>query len=288
MLMRHVRLLIALLLLHSAVLAQTRQLTGSVKDKTGAGLPSVTVKVKGKSIQTMTDPSGQFVLQVPSGNLQLEISSVGFAPKTVSVGTAESTVSINLDESGQELGEVVVTALGITKESKKLGYSVTTVDASLMNKARETNIGNSLSGQVAGLSVRGTNSGPGGTAKILLRGLPSMTGSGSPLMVINGVPFDNTNRTGIGDNRGAAGEWGGSDNGDALNNINPDDVETITVLKGQAASALYGSRAANGVIMITTKAGKKGKKDFSIEYNLNYMAEKAMNLTDFQYVYGQG
>jgi TonB-linked SusC/RagA family outer membrane protein len=286
--MRHVRLLIALLLLHSAVLAQTRQLTGSVKDKTGAGLPSVTVKVKGKSIQTMTDPSGQFVLQVPSGNLQLEISSVGFAPKTVSVGTAESTVSINLDESGQQLGEVVVTALGITKESKKLGYSVTTVDASLMNKARETNIGNSLSGQVAGLSVRGTNSGPGGTAKILLRGLPSMTGSGSPLMVINGVPFDNTNRTGIGDNRGAAGEWGGSDNGDALNNINPDDVETITVLKGQAASALYGSRAANGVIMITTKAGKKGKKDFSIEYNLNYMAEKAMNLTDFQYVYGQG
>jgi TonB-linked SusC/RagA family outer membrane protein len=282
-LMRHVRLLIAFILLHSAVLAQTRQITGSVKDKAGTGIPSVTIKVKGNSIQTATDMNGAFNLQAPTGKVTLTASSVGFAEKTIDVGAGESSVTFTLEESSEQLGEVVVTALGISKESKKVGYSVTTVDAGLFNKARETNVANSLEGQVAGLSVRGTNSGPGGTVKLLLRGLPSMVSntSGNPLFVINGVPIDNTQR-------GNAGEWGGSDNGDGINNINPDDIETMTVLKGQAASALYGSRASNGVIMITTKAGKKGRKDFTVELNSNLMFEKAMNLTDFQYQYGQG
>jgi TonB-linked SusC/RagA family outer membrane protein len=281
--MRHVRLLIAFLLLHSAVLAQTRQITGSVKDSAGTGIPSVTIKVKGKNIETVTDVNGVFRLQVPSGKVQLLASSVGYSDKTIDVPADESNVNVSLKEVGQELGEVVVTALGISKESKKVGYSVTTVEAGLMNKARETNVANSLAGQVAGLSVRGTNSGPGGTAKVLLRGLPSMVSNstGSPLFVINGVPIDNSQR-------GSAGEWGGSDNGDGINNINPDDIETMTVLKGQAASALYGSRASNGVIMITTKAGKKGRKDYTVELNSNLMLEKAMNLTDFQYEYGQG
>lgn len=279
--MRHVRLLIALLLLHSVVLAQTRQVSGVVKDKAGTGIPAVTIKVKGKTVETVTDINGAFSLQAPTGKVQLVTSSVGFATQTIDVGADESTVNVTLEHSTQELGEVVVTALGISKESKKVGYSVTTVDAGLFNKARETNVANSLEGQVAGLSVRGTNSGPGGTAKLLLRGLPSMNNPGSPLYVINGIPIDNSQR-------GSAGEWGGSDNGDGINNINPDDIESLTVLKGQAASALYGSRATNGVIMITTKAGKKGRKDFGIEYNSNLMLEKAMNLTEFQYVYGQG
>lgn len=279
--MRHVRLLIALLLLHSVVLAQTRQLSGFVKDKAGTGIPAVTINVKGTKVETVTDMNGAFSLQAPTGKIQLVASSVGFTTQTIDVGANESTVNVTLEQSTQELGEVVVTALGISKEAKKVGYSVTTVDAGLFNKARETNVANSLEGQVAGLSVRGTNSGPGGTAKLLLRGLPSMNNPGSPLFVINGIPIDNSQR-------GSAGEWGGSDNGDGINNINPDDIESLTVLKGQAASALYGSRATNGVIMITTKAGKKGRRDFGIEYNSNLMLEKAMNLTDFQYVYGQG
>ena len=169
--------------------------------------------------------------------------------------------------------------LGITKQARKVGYAVTTVNGSLLNQARETNVANSLSGRVAGLKVSGTNGGPGGTVKLLLRGLPSMNGAGSPLFVINGIPMDNTQR-------GSSGEWGGADNGDGIGNLNPDDIESMTVLKGQSASALYGSRASNGVILITTKSGKKG--DFSVEYNVNAMMEKAVDNTDFQYEYGQG
>jgi len=277
--MRHVRLLIALLLLHSAVLAQTRQISGAVKDKAGTGVPSVTIKVKGKNIETVTDINGAFSLQVPSGKITLVASSVGFAEKTIDVSAGESSVSISLEESSQQLGEVVVTALGISKEARKVGYSVSTVLGDQMSQARETNVANSLSGRVAGLKVSGTNGGPGGTVKLLLRGLPSMNGAGSPLFVINGVPMDNTQR-------GSTSEWGGSDNGDGIGNINPDDIETMTVLKGQAASALYGSRASNGVILITTKSGKKG--DFSVDYNMNLMVDKAINYTDFQYEYGQG
>lgn len=276
--MRHVRLLIALLLLHSAVLAQTRQISGSVKDKAGTGVPSVTIKVKGKSIQTLTDMNGAFSLQVPSGKVTLTATSVGFAEKTIDVGAGESTITISLEGSSQQLGEVVVTALGISKESKKVGYAVSTVGGEQFNKARETNLALSLSGQVAGLNVHGTSGGPGSSARILLRGLASTT-AGAPLFVINGVPMDNTQK-------GSSGEWGGADMGDGIGNLNPDDIETMTVLKGQAASALYGARASNGVIMITTKSGKKGA--FTVDYNMNLMVDKAIDFTDYQYTYGQG
>jgi TonB-linked SusC/RagA family outer membrane protein len=277
--MRHVRLLIAFMLLHSAVLAQNRQVSGAVKDKVGTGIPSVTVKVKGKNIQTVTDISGAFSLQVPAGNIQLVASSVGYGETTIDVPASQSNVAITMEESGQQLGEVVVTALGISKESRKVGYSVSTVQGDQLTQARESNVAASLSGRVAGLKVSGTNGGPGGTVKLLLRGLPSMNNPGSPLFVINGVPMDNTQR-------GATSQWGGSDNGDGIGNINPDDIETMTVLKGQAASALYGSRASNGVILITTKSGKKN--DFSVDYNLNVMVDRAIDYTEFQYEYGQG
>lgn len=277
--MRHVRLLIAFLMLHSAVLAQTRLISGSVKDKAGTGIPAVSITVKGQNIQTVTDMNGAFSLQAPSGNIQLVATSVGYGERTIDVPANESNVAITMEESGEQLGEVIVTALGISKEARKVGYSVSTVVGDQLNQARETNVANSLSGRVAGLKVSGTNGGPGGTVKLLLRGLPSMNNPGSPLFVINGVPMDNTQR-------GASGEWGGADNGDGIGNINPDDIESMTVLKGQAASALYGSRASNGVILITTKSGKRG--DFSVDYNMNYMVDEAIDFTDFQYEYGQG
>lgn len=260
--------------------AQTRSISGVLKEETtGNAIGAATVKVKGQSIATTTNAEGEFTLSVPSGPIVLEVTSVGYTTKEVSVGEGSNVVNISLAQSTEELGEVVVTALGITKEARKLGYAVTSVDGDLLSKGRETNIANSLSGRVAGLKVTGTNSGPGGTSKVLLRGMPSMNSGGSPLYVINGIPIDNTQR-------GSAGEWGGSDDGDGIGNINPDDVETMTVLKGQAASALYGARASNGVIIITTKKGKKN--DFSVDYNLNYMADKAIDFTDFQYEYGQG
>lgn len=261
-------------------IAQTRQLTGQINDElNNKGIVAASVKVKGSTAGTSTNAEGLFSLMVPVGNIVLEISSTGYVSKEVEVPGDQNNVSIILSQSTQQLQEVVVTALGITKEQKKLGYAVTTVGGDLLNKARETNVANSLSGRVAGLKVTGSNGGPGGTAKVLLRGMPSMNSGGSPLYVINGIPMDNTQR-------GSSGEWGGSDNGDGIGNLNPDDIETMTVLKGQAASALYGARASNGVIIITTKSGKKS--GFSVEYNMNVMMDNAIDYTDFQYEYGQG
>ncbi|HKZ37548.1 MAG TPA: SusC/RagA family TonB-linked outer membrane protein, partial [Chryseolinea sp.] len=244
----------------------------------GMPLPGVNVLVKGTSIGTTTDSEGKYTITAENENSILVFSFIGYVSQEVVIG-AKTTVDVTLVDDVTQLSEVVVTALGVTKETRKLGFAVTAVDGEQFNKARENNVALSLGGRVAGLNVKGTSSGPGGTAKILLRGMPSMNSGGAPLFVINGVPMDNTQR-------GTSGEWGGSDNGDGIGNLNPDDIETMTVLKGQSASALYGARASNGVIMITTKKGKKG--DFSIEYNLNYMADEAMNNTDFQYEYGQG
>ncbi|HWK07322.1 MAG TPA: SusC/RagA family TonB-linked outer membrane protein [Puia sp.] len=278
--MRKFKFLFALLLLASGSWAQTRQFTGSIKDsKSGSPIPSVTIRVKGKNITAVTNTGGAFSLTLPEGPQVLVLSSVGYTTKSVSVEATETNVMLSLDASSDQLGEVVVTALGISKDAKKVGYAVSVVGGDQLTKARESNVALSLAGQVAGLNVHGTSGGAGGSARILVRGMPSMNSGGSPLFVINGVPMDNTQR-------GAAGEWGGSDNGDGIGNINPDDIETMTVLKGQAASALYGSRATNGVIMITTKAGKKGEAN--IEYNVNALWDKAVNNTDYQYVYGQG
>ncbi|GAA5220096.1 SusC/RagA family TonB-linked outer membrane protein [Membranihabitans marinus] len=237
---------------------------------------NVTLQSDGNS-GTVTDFDGLFELSVPNLNEILVISYTGYQTKTMAID-GQTNLRIVLDE-GVELGEVVVTALGVTKDQRKVGYSVTTVDGGDMSEARETNVANSLTGRVAGLSVKSTSGGPGGTANILLRGMPSMNSAGSPLIVINGVPMDNTQR-------GSAGQWGGSDNGDGIGNLNPEDIDKMTVLKGQSASALYGARASNGVILITTKKGKKG--EFSVDYNFNFMADQALDFTDFQYEYGQG
>lgn len=279
--MRHLlRLLVVAMLLSTVASAQTRQVQGTVKDsETGAPLGSVSVKVQGRNIFAVTGADGAFTLKnAPDGEITLEISLIGYTSKGIKVPAGQTSVDITMEESSSQLGEVTVTALGISKESKKLGYSVTKVDGASLTQARETNVAYSLGGRVAGLSVSGTNGGPGSSARVLLRGMASF-GASSPLYVINGVPLDNTQR-------GAAGEWGGSDNGDGISNINPDDIESMTVLKGASASALYGTRATNGVILITTKSGKRGT--MSVEYNMNYTLDKAIDYTEYQYEYGQG
>jgi TonB-linked SusC/RagA family outer membrane protein len=277
--MKHCNLLFLLLILNIAAFAQ-RELRGVVRDaKTGSGLPSATVKVQGKQFQTVTTQDGNFSFSVPSGNSTLEVTYIGYGTKTIPVSENENDLVIALDESTADLSQVVVTALGISKEARKVGYSVTKVDGSQLTQARESNVAYSLAGRVAGLNVSGVSGGPGSSAKILLRGMTSITQAGSPLFVINGIPMDNTQR-------GASGEWGGADNGDGIANINPDDIESMTVLKGASASALYGTRAANGVILVTTKSGKKGT--FSVELNSNYTVERAIDFTDYQYTYGQG
>ncbi|RXG16069.1 TonB-linked SusC/RagA family outer membrane protein [Leeuwenhoekiella aestuarii] len=265
------------LLFMQGLVAQT--ITGTVTDNTGVPLPGANVIEKGTTNGASTDFDGNYTLELTTSNPVITFSSLGFLTKDVTVG-GQTMINMKMEEDAQQLGEVVVTALGITKDQRKLGYSVTEVDGDGLTQARETNVANGLVGKVSGLSIKQTNSGPGGTAKILLRGLSSAnTGSTSPLFVIDGVPMDNTQR-------GSAGEWGGSDGGDGIGNLNPDDIESMTVLKGQSASALYGSRASNGVIMVTTKKGSKG--DYSITLNSNFQVEKAIDLTDFQSVYGQG
>lgn len=252
------------------------KLTGKVVDEKGEPLVGVSIRIKGTTTGTQTDANGNFTLDVQP-NAVLTLSYIGYATVDVAVG-GKSTITITL-KSNTNLNEVVVTALGIKKEEKKLGYAITTVKGDLLDKAKETNVAYSLEGRVAGVSISGVSGGPGSSARILLRGVTS-GGAGSPLFVINGVPMDNTQR-------GSSGEWGGADYGDGISNINPDDVETITVLKGQSASALYGTRAANGVILITTKGGKKNS-GFGVEFNTNYQADKVNNTTDFQTIYGQG
>ena len=267
-----------LLLTVSSAFALDSEVTGRVTDEKGADVVGASVTIKGSSRGTNTDANGRYKITVPDGNAVLVFSYIGYNKQEVTVGN-RSVLDVKLEPGSAVLDEVVVTALGITKDTRKIGYAVTTINGDALTKARETNIGNSLAGRIAGVNVKGTSGGPGGTSKILLRGVPSINSPGSPLIIINGVPMDNTQR-------GSAGEWGGADGGDGLGNINPDDVETMTVLKGQAASALYGARASNGVILITTKKGKRG--DYSIDYNMNLVAEQAINYTDFQYQYGQG
>ncbi|HEY5390615.1 MAG TPA: TonB-dependent receptor plug domain-containing protein, partial [Hanamia sp.] len=275
--LRKLSLLLSFLLLCFFVQAQQNTVSGKVTDSEGKGIPGISIVVKGTRTGASTSNDGNYSLEARS-NATLVVTGVGYAQKEIPVD-GKSVIDITLARSQNELNAVVVTALGITRDERKLGYSVTTVSGNTMDKARESNVALSLAGQVAGLDVHGTNGGPGGSARILLRGLPSMNSAGSPLFVINGVPMDNSSR-------GSASEWGGADLGDGIGNINPDDIATMTVLKGQAASALYGARASNGVILITTKTGKKG--GLAVEYNTNYSVDQPIDNQDYQYVYGQG
>ncbi len=258
--------------------AADKEVTGTVTDEKGNDLAGATVTIKGTTRGTNTDGNGRYRITVPDANAVLVFSYIGYAKQEVAVG-ARSVINMKLLPGDAALDEVVVTALGIKKDTRALGYSVTTIESSALNVARETNVINSLQGRVAGLNIAPSSGGPGTSSRINLRGVSNFSG-GSPLFVINGIPMDNTQR-------GNSGEWGGSTNGDGISNINPDDVETMTVLKGASAAALYGTRAANGVILITTKSGSKNS-GLSVEYNVNLQADKIIDYSDYQYEYGQG
>ena len=233
-----------------SVTQQNGTCKGVVKDKAGEAVIGASVVVKGTTNGVITDLDGNFVLSnVPDG-ATIQISYVGYTPQEVKF--TGKPLDITLQEDTQTLDEVVVTALGIKRQKRSLGYSTTTVGGKDFTEARTTNIGNALSGKIAGVSVSGNATGPGGSSRVVIRGNASLTGNNQPLYVIDGVPFDNTNI-------GSAGQWGGKDMGDGLSSINPDDIADIQVLKDAASNALYGARGANGVILITTKRGKSGE-----------------------------
>ena len=248
---------------------------GTVADADGP-LIGATVKVAGANNGTVTDFNGNFSIQCKPGTT-LEISYVGY--KTITA-KAKDGMTVTMEADGKVLNEVVVTALGVKRDRKALGYGLSEVKGEELTKAKETNVINSLSGKVAGLVVQNTAGGASGSTRVLLRGNTEMTGNNQPLYVVDGVPLDNTNF-------GSAGTEGGYDLGDGISAINPDDIETMTVLKGPAASALYGSRASHGVILITTKKADKDK--LSVEYNGSFTFDTQLaKWDDVQQVYGMG
>jgi len=263
--------------------ANAQTVSGTVSDAGGKPVVGATVAVKGKQTVTTTNEAGKFSINA-AGNDVLVLTSVGFAAKEVPVRNA-STLTITLELETQVMGEVVVTALGITKESRRIGYSATNVKPEELTVNRTPNVMNALQGKVAGVNISSLGTGPGGTSKIRIRGQSAIIGGAAPLIVINGVPIDNSNFNGS-----TVGVTGGgvyADGGDGLSSINPDDIESMTVLKGAPAAALYGNRAQNGVIMITTKT--KGKtKGIGVTINTNYTNEAPLDYTDYQKEYGQG
>lgn len=256
---------------------QGAKISGVITDSEGPIIGASVVE-KGTSNGTITDLDGRFSLDVKPGAI-LVVSYVGYASQEVKATTG--TMRITLKEDNQVLDEVVVTALGIKRERKALGYGVAEVKGESLTKAKETNVINSMAGRVPGLVVSQTASGPSGSTRVILRGSTEMTGNNQPLYVIDGVPLDNTNY-------GSAGTYGGYDLGDGISSINPDDIENISVLKGPAASALYGSRASHGVILITTKKAD-GKEKFSVEYNGTLTIDTQLSKwNDIQQIYGMG
>lgn len=260
--------------------AVTAQITvsGSVKDDGKEPLPGVNVVVKGTTNGTITDFDGNFSLKVPSEESVLVFSFIGYQTKEHRVGTKRE-LNVILQTDQEQLDEVVVTAFGIKREKKALGYSVQDVSGDDMNKVRQNNVVNSLAGRVAGVQVSNTGTGEGGSSRIIIRGNNSIAGNNQPLVVVDGIPISN-------DSRGGASTTGGVDYGSGISDINPDDIESVSVLKGANAAALYGSRAANGVIMITTKKGVN-REGIGISYRIDAMFSSPLIMPDFQNEYGR-
>lgn len=274
---KHIGLLLVILssFMSTAIFAQGGQIaiTGTVKDAAGLSIIGANVSVEGTTIGTITDIDGNFKLEVPS-NGKLKVSYIGYQTQVINIDKRPS-FSIILKEDSEMLSEVVVTALGIKREKKALGYAMQEVKTDAFNENRSTNVSNLLQGKVAGVQISQSGSGLAGGTRVVLRGLNSLSGNNSPLWVVDGLPVLNSS-TSTNDYSYASG----------ASDLNPDDIESISVLKGANAAALYGSRAQNGAIVITTKKGKEGKLTF--EYNGYVSMTKAYDSYEMQDVYGQG
>lgn len=264
----------------SLALAQEHRVSGKVTGTDGTPLPGITVQVKGANTGTATNAGGEYELSVPN-NATLVFRGIGFSQKEIIVG-GRNSIDISLQPSTSQLNELVVTALGIQRSKNELPYAAQEIKGSDIDQTKSNNFINSLEGQVAGLQIRSGN-GMGSSTDVTLRGYKSITGNNQALFVIDGVPVDNSNTNSTNEQNGFAGY----DYGNAAADINPDDIASITVLKGAAASALYGSRAANGVILITTKKGKKG---FQVVLNVGASTGTMDKSTwmHYQHEYGSG
>jgi len=269
-----------MLFLSMVSFAQQRTITGNITSiEDGLPLPGVNVIVQGTSTGAISDVDGNYSIDIPGGEVTLQFSYIGYEIQAIEVGTS-TVIDVVLSPSLIGLEEVVVTSLGIAREKKALGYAVTELEGEEFTEARELNIANALTGKVAGVNVSNMATGPAGSSRIIIRGNSSINGQNQPLYVVDGIPMDNRNY-------GQAGMWGGSDEGDGTSSINPDDIQSMTVLKGGSAAALYGSRATNGVILITTKQGSR-RQGIGVEFNSNFVFETVYDMTDYQTEYGHG
>ena len=262
--------------------AQSRSVTGKVIDEKSQPVMGAVVKEKGTKNGTVTGEDGSFSITSSSSDIQLEVSYVGFASQTIKVGNQTTlTVKLSSDES---LSEVVVTAAGVKRASRSVGYALSSVDAKEITEGGDRSVLNGMQGKVAGVTINSASSNPGASSRIVIRGVQSISQGNQPLIVIDGVPMTNSSV-------GSTSLNGGFDFGNGLNAVNPDDIENIQILKGSSASALYGSRAANGVVMITTKKGSKsskGKKAIGIDVGFDATYSTPLRLPNLQNTYGQG
>lgn len=274
----------------SALFAQQRTVSGTVvADDDNAPLQgvSVTNRNSGKSVQT--NNAGYFSLAADKGNV-LVFTYVGYARREVTVGD-DNTIGIKLTQADKQLGEVVVTALGIQKNKRSLGYATSDVKGDELAQTQRDNFLNAIAGRVPGVTITGTSGMPGSSTSIIIRGINSISGSNQPLFIVDGLPMDNTTFSSgnlVSDRPGSANALSNRtvDFSNRISDINPDDIESITILKGPEAAALYGIDAANGAIIITTKKGKAGVG--TINYSVNVAVETVGRLPKLQRVYGQG
>ncbi len=278
--MKKVALLLALLLIGLQVLfAQTKEITGTVtSSEDGGSIPGVSVSVKGTTLGTITNMDGEYRLTVPNDASTLVFSFVGMKTQEVAITSGKIDVVMEAETIG--IDEVVVTALGIKRSEKSLGYAVQTVGGDQLNEAPEANVVNSLSGRIAGVHITNSSGAVGASSRIILRGASSIFGNTQPLFIIDGVPVSNNND-------GTTTGSGGFDLPNGIADINPEDIESVDVLKGPNAAALYGIRASNGVIVVTTKTGAKSKA-LGVEITQSVTFERPLVIPDYQNSYGQG
>lgn len=278
---RAIYVILMICLFPAILFAQEQVVTGIVTTiEDGSTMPGVNVVVPATSTGTITDMDGNFSIKVPEDADTLMFSFVGYAIRYVNI-QGRQVVNVQMAPEATQLKDVVITALGIKRDKKSLGYSVQEVDGEELQTARDVSMINQLSGRVAGLTVTSTNGGIGSSSRIVLRGNKSLSGNNQALIVLDGVPILNETIS------NSENEWGGTDYGSAISDINPDDIESIFILKGASAAALYGSDAANGVILITTKKGKT-KKGLGITVNSSFGVEQPYTLWKLQNKYGAG
>ncbi|WP_257667745.1 SusC/RagA family TonB-linked outer membrane protein [Parapedobacter tibetensis] len=269
-------------LLIGSVYAQDRRISGSVTTSgTGEPLSGVTVVVTGATGGTATDGNGRYSLSVPDNAKSLTFSIIGYTSQTIPIGN-QDIINVTLDSEFSELMEVVVTAQSISREKKTLGYSAPTISSDELLQGRNVSAINSLAGKVAGVNITSTANSPGSSSRIVFRGGTSISGNNQALIVVDGVPIDNSSII------GGVNALSSLDFGNRGNDINTDDIESVTALKGPAAAALYGSRASNGALIITTKKGKQGAEKTEITFNTSNTLSSILKLPDFQNEYGQG